>query len=75
MEQEILENQARIETPQVSLEAVSKRVDEIYISVEKTRRYFLWTLIITIVTIVLPLIGLAIVIPYFMKTLTSGLGI
>lgn len=57
------------------LEALQKRVEEIYISVEKTRKYFLWTLIITIVMIVLPLIGLAIVIPIFMRTLSSSLGI
>jgi len=50
-------------------------VEEIYISVEKTRKYFLWTLIITVVMIVLPLIGLAIVIPIFMQTLSSSLGI
>lgn len=56
-------------------EALQKRVEEIYISVEKTRKYFLWTLIITIVMIVLPLIGLAIVIPIFMRTLSSSLGI
>lgn len=57
------------------LEALQKRVEEIYISVEKTRKYFLWTLVITIVMIVLPLIGLAIVIPIFMRTLSSSLGI
>lgn len=57
------------------LEALQKRVEEIYISVEKTRKYLLWTLIITVVMIVLPLIGLAIAIPIFMRTLSSGLGI
>ena len=54
------------------LEALEKRVEEIYISVEKTRKYFQWTLIITIVTIVLPLIALAIVIPFFLNTITAG---
>ncbi len=55
------------------LEVLGKRIEEIYISVEKTRKYFQWTLIITIATIVLPLIALAFVIPYFLRTITSGM--
>lgn len=54
------------------LEVLGKRIEEIYISVEKTRKYFQWTLIITVATIVLPLIALAFVIPYFLRTVTSG---
>jgi len=55
------------------IEAISQRVEEIFISVEKTRKYFQWTLIITIATIVIPLIGLAIAIPFFLRTLSSSL--
>lgn len=65
MEQEILEKIDRQE----------KRIEEIYVSVEKTRKYFLWTLIITAATIILPLIGLAIVIPIFLRTLSTTLGV
>jgi type II secretory pathway component PulF len=39
-----------------------------YKSAEKTRKYFLYSAIITILMFVLPLIGLIIVIPMFMKT-------
>ncbi len=81
MEQEILENQSKADprltdgqAPRAELDSLRKRVEEIYISVEKTRKYFLWTLIITIMMIVLPLIGLVIVIPIFMRTLSSSLG-
>ena len=57
------------------LDAQEKKLDAIYKSVEKMRRYFLWTLIVTIVVIVLPLIGLAFVIPSYLNTLNlSGLG-
>jgi len=35
-----------------------QKVDEIYKSVEKTRKYFKWTFIVTIVVIVLPLLFL-----------------
>lgn len=49
-----------------------KMLEEIYRSVEKTRRYFLWTLIITVAVIVLPLAGLFMVIPQLLNTY-SGL--
>ncbi len=57
------------------IEQQEKRLEEIYVSVEKTRKYFLWTMIITVITIVLPLIGLAVVIPMLFSTYTSALGI
>lgn len=54
------------------------KLDAIYKSIERMRKYFLWTLIVTIATIVLPLIGLIIIIPWFLKTMSSaysGLGL
>ena len=56
------------------IEELDKKTEEIYRSVEKTRKYFLWMLIITALVIVLPLIGLMFVIPQFLNTYTSGLG-
>ncbi|MBU6431607.1 MAG: hypothetical protein KGJ58_00635 [Patescibacteria group bacterium] len=55
------------------IEEQGKRIEEIFISAEKTRKYFLWTLIISASFIVLPIIGLMFVIPQFMNTL-SGVG-
>ena len=52
-----------------------KKLDQIYVSVEKMRKYFLWTMIITIATIVLPLIALAFAIPFLLSTLSSAYGI
>ncbi|OHA01391.1 MAG: hypothetical protein A3C11_02640 [Candidatus Sungbacteria bacterium RIFCSPHIGHO2_02_FULL_49_12] len=43
----------------------------IFVSVEKTRRAFTWTLIISLLVVVLPLIGLIFVIPQFLS-LYSG---
>lgn len=63
MEQEILEK----------LQKQEQRIEQIYVSVEKTRKYFLWTLIATVVTVVLPLVGLVFAIPFFLKTLDSAL--
>ncbi len=47
-------------------------LERIYISTEKTRRAFTWTLIISVAVIILPLIGMALVIPTLMSTY-SGL--
>lgn len=52
---------------QAKLDALEKKVDAIYISVEKTRKYILWTAIVTIAVIVLPLLGLVFVIPQFLS--------
>ncbi len=62
-------------------EELKKRLDAqdtllamIYKSVEKTRKYFMWTLIVSLVMFVLPLLGLFFVIPVFLRTLTGELG-
>lgn len=61
MDQEIL----------AKFEEQNKKLEQIYLSVEKTRKYFLWVLIISIAVILLPLIGLIYVIPQFLS-LYSG---
>lgn len=55
------------------LDAQGELLEKIYKSAEKTRKYFLWTLIISLAVIVLPLIGLIFVIPRFLGIYTSGL--
>ncbi len=65
MEQDILEK----------LEMQEKKIDAIYISVEKTRKYFLWTMIITVVTIVLPLIAAVVLIPWMLGSYMSALSL
>lgn len=66
MEEEILKK----------IEAQDKKLKEIYNSIEKMRKYFLWTLIITIAVIILPLIGILVLIPKFLSTLSgSNLGL
>ncbi|MFT7557621.1 MAG: TRAP-type mannitol/chloroaromatic compound transport system permease small subunit [Planctomycetota bacterium] len=62
MEQEILQ---KIEDQQV-------KIDAIYKSVEKTRKYFLVTLWGTVIMFVLPLIALAFVIPKFIQSYLSA---
>jgi len=44
------------------------KIDAIYATTEKTRKYFQWTLIITVALVVLPAIGLIFAIPSFIST-------
>ena len=48
------------------------KIDAIYVSVEKTRKYFLAIIWISVIMFVLPLIGLAFVIPTFLNSFTSN---
>ena len=51
----------------------NKKIDAIWISVEKTRKYFLTTLIISVVMTVLPLIGLLIIVPIVLGSLSKSM--
>lgn len=42
---------------------IEKKISDVYISAEKTRKYFLWVLVISAVVFVLPLIGILFAIP------------
>ena len=53
------------------LDAHDKKLDEIFVSVEKTRRYVLWYLIVMILSIVVPLAGLAIAVPRLISVYSS----
>jgi hypothetical protein len=53
--------------------ALEKKIDAIYTSVEKTRKYFFWTMISTAVLFIVPAIGLVFVIPSFISTYTGSL--
>ncbi len=55
------------------LDAQDAKLEAIWQSVEKSRKYFLVATWITIGAIVLPLIGLALVIPAFMSSYTTSL--
>ena len=54
------------------LNALEAKIDATYQSAEKTRKYILTMLIVTVITIVLPLIGLVFVVPMVMHTLLSA---
>lgn len=55
------------------LKAHEEKLDAIYRSVEKTRKYFLIIIWATIIMVVVPAIGLIFAIPRFIDTYTSTL--
>lgn len=55
------------------LDAQDEMIGRIGRSVEKTQRYFKWTLIISLVVIVLPLIVIAFVLPSLTSVYLNGL--
>ncbi len=58
---------------QKKLEDLEKKIDAVYVSAEKTRKYFLILMIVSIVAFVLPLLGLLFAIPTFISTYQSML--
>ncbi len=51
------------------LATLEQKIDATFKVADKTRKYMLWTGIITVAMIILPLIGLAFVIPQYLNTL------
>ena len=60
------------ENLEARLVAMEKKIDTMYASVEKLRKYFLWTGIITVAVIVIPLLLIPFLIPAFLTA--EGLG-
>lgn len=58
---------------QKKLEEQDEKLEAIFVSVEKTRKYFLVILWVTVAMVVLPAIGLIFAIPSFIKTYTGSL--
>lgn len=56
---------------QQKLEEQSVKIDAIYTSVEKTRKYFLTILWVTALSILIPLFGLLAIGPSFLNSYTS----
>lgn len=59
---------------EVKLAELEGKLDATYASAEKMRKYFLWTMIITVVVIVVPLVLLPLFIPSFLASQGVGAG-
>jgi len=56
---------------QNSQQQLEQKIDKLQRSIDKLNKMFKWTLIITLLLFILPLIGLLFVIPQFISTITS----
>lgn len=56
---------------QKKFEEINTKLDAIFKSTERTRKIFTWTLILSVVMFVLPLIGLMFAIPTFFSLMKS----
>lgn len=59
---------------QKQLAEQSQKLDAIFVSVEKTRKYFLVIMWVTIAMVVLPIFGLIFAIPVFLNSYVSSMG-
>lgn len=53
------------------MDEMEKKLDAVYASSEQMRKFFLWTVIVSIAVFVLPLIGLLFAVPSFISTYSS----
>ena len=53
------------------LKAQDEKLEQIYVSVEKTRKYFLFTMVSTLVFFLVPIIGLMVAITALMESLST----
>ena len=60
-----------METNEAQLARLEGKIDAVYASVEKSRKYLLTMVIVTLVTVALPLIIAAIALPMVMSTVGS----
>ena len=54
------------------LTALEEKVEKIFISVEKTRKYFLIVMWVSLGAVLLPMLGLLFAIPAFINSYTTG---
>lgn len=57
------------------MDTLEQKIDAIYASTEKTRKYFLAVLIVTAIAFVLPLLGLFFAIPSFLSVTSQMEGL
>ena len=62
-----------MEVSEQKIQALEGKVEAIFQSVEKTRRYFLITMWVTIVVLVVPLILTIFVVPFFLNSYLGSL--
>ncbi len=64
-----------MDTTEERLNKIEDKIDAVYVSVEKTRKYILTSLIITLVMIGLPIILAVVAIPMILNSVSTMYGI
>lgn len=67
--------QEQLDRIEIKLAELEGKLDLVYASSEKMRKYFLWALWITLGAIVIPLLILPLVVPAFLASQGVGLGL
>lgn len=58
------------ETP-AGLKKLEEKLDRVYDSVERTRKYMLWSLIMQLAVVLLPLVILMLAVPFILSSLSN----
>lgn len=58
---------------EIKIKALEDKIDNLQESVDKIRKIFFWTFVITALLFILPLLGLIFVIPQFLSSYGSAL--
>lgn len=53
------------------LDALEQKLEATYVSAEKTRKYFLIAMVVSVAAVLLPLVGLVFAIPSFLSDYSS----
>ena len=55
----------------VELKKLDEKIDRVYDSVERTRKYMLWSLIMQVAVVLLPLVVLMLAVPFILSSLSN----
>jgi hypothetical protein len=66
--------QEQLDRIEMTLAELTSKIDATFTAANKTRKYMMWTAIITIAVIVIPLLILPLVIPAFLSSVTLPAG-
>ncbi len=64
-----------MEIQEEQLTRIEQKIDATYVAAEKTRKYILTMLVVTLITIALPLLAAVVMVPMLMSSLGSAYGL
>ncbi|MGB3073039.1 MAG: hypothetical protein WBP40_00065 [Candidatus Moraniibacteriota bacterium] len=60
---------------EAKLNAIAERQEQAFVSIEKTRKYMLWSFIMQLAVVILPLIILMFAVPFLLSSLSNLSGL